>query len=129
MQDTEQVAICKAIARSCMWGHGGIASVIVERIAKTVAAPEDWGKVFRENKRAAEYEAVGIITDRAELDRLLACGHYCCNYRHGELAVFNPPPMNGLYKYIIGSLADEYGERYDSWNYRIYQNRVAEAAR
>lgn len=108
MTAEEQVAICKAIAVSCMWGQGGIATVILERMdSKGPAAPRGWMEVYLEVEKSAKRESVGVITDRAELDRWLSRGYWLCNYSEDGCALFNPPPMNGLSKYVSKELANE----------------------
>lgn len=126
MTNDEQVAICKAIARSCMWGQGGIGSVILDELQKRLPMGRPWQEVYREHQRQTEYEAVGIVKDEAEISYLLSRGYWLTNYSPGELAVFNPPPMNGLHKYITGELADRYGAIHDAWNFNVYKQRAAE---
>lgn len=107
MNAEEQVAICKAIAVSCMWGQGGIASVILETMdVDGPAAPRGWLEVYREVSKPARRESVGVITERAELTRLLSRGYWLCNHDEDGCSLFNPPPMNGLAKYVSKELAD-----------------------
>lgn len=106
MTAEEQVAICKAIAVSCMWGQGGIASVILERMdSNGPAGPRGWTEVYREVQKPATRESLGVITERAELDRWLGRGYWLCNYDEDGCSLFNPPPMNGLSQYVSKELA------------------------
>lgn len=123
MTNDEQIAICKAIAKSCMWGQSGIASVILDEFERKL--PMQWRGVYDAHAREAKREAVGVVTDEAEVHRLLRRGYWLTNYQPGEMSIFNPPPMNGLYMYLSAELAERYGPNYDSHNYAVWQSRAA----
>lgn len=128
MTDEEQDAICKAIAASCMWGHGGIGAVILDDLQERLPQARDWRAVHEAVKTSARHEAVGVADTELEIERLLTDGYALCNYQPGELAIFRPRKFGGgLHKYIIGDLADKYGKQHDEWNFRAHKLR-AEAA-
>lgn len=115
MTNNEQAAICKAIAVSCMWGNGGIGSVILDTLQRVLPMEQKWRTVFNENVRAAQQEAVGIITDEAELRRWTKLGYWLTNYEPDRVALFNPPPMNGLFMYVTRAVADKYKSLWSGW--------------
>lgn len=108
MDEKEQIAICKAIAEACMWGQGGIASVIIDRLDKKVEAPRKWREVYVENSKAAQRESVGVLDDEDRLRIYLRQGYWLTNYNEDGCALFNPPPMNGLCMYVTKELAEKY---------------------
>lgn len=122
MTNGEQVLVCKIIAKACMWGNGGLASVIIEELDKKLKQKENWSSVFKANKRISEYEATGVIKDEEELRSYLGRGYTLHNYKPGELALFFPGIGRGLAKYVVGELADKYGEIYDKHNFNCYKN-------
>lgn len=125
MTEAEQTAICKIIQKSCMWGHGGIGSVILDGLQKKFPMKRDWHDVHTKNARKARHEACGVVSNEDEIKRYLDRGYRLTNYRPGELSIFHPRASGGgLYKYITGALADKYGQRYDAWNFRVYQERA-----
>jgi hypothetical protein len=126
MTENEQIKVCKAIASACMWGQGGLAHVIIEKLEENVKCKDKWEDVFKENKKNAEYETTGIVKDEKELEYYLSQKYTLHNYQPGELALFYPWLGGGLAKYIVGDLADKYGEIYDSWNFRVYKERAKE---
>lgn len=111
MSDDERVAICKAIAASCMWGQGGIASVIIEELDKVLPTDPSWREVYAANSKAARRESVGVLTDEARLASYLSRGYHLCNYDEDGCSLFNPPPMNGLAMYVSKELAERHPER------------------
>lgn len=125
MTNEEQMMICKAIARSCMWGQRGIGSVILDELQKQFPMERKWQEVHREHAKEAKREAVGVVKDEAELQFWLSRGYWLCNYEPGELSLFNPPPMNGLHMYVVGEMADQYGKLHDPHNYGVCQQRAS----
>lgn len=129
MTDDEQDTICKVIAASCMWGFGGIGSVILDKLQARLPQARDWRKVHEALQQSAKYEAVGVVKSEAEIDRYLKDGFTLCNYAPGELSIFYPRTLGGgLCKYIVGDLADKYGVMHDPWNFRAHKLRAAAAA-
>ena len=108
MTEDDQIAICKAIAVSCMWGQGGIAAVILERLDKKVPAPASWRAVYSDHAKGATREYIGDITDEAELIRRIDQGGWLVNFDEDGCDLFGPPPMNGLEKHVSKELADKY---------------------
>lgn len=109
MTDGEQEQICRAIAVSCMWGQGGIASVILDRLDdKGPAMPKRWREVYQSVAKDAQRRQMGVITDQQELDRYLSRGYHLTNHDEDGCSLFNPPPMNGLAKYVSKELADKH---------------------
>ena len=124
MTKEEQIKICKAISASCMWGHGGIGSVIIEKLDKTVKCADKWADVFKSSKKQGEYDAVGVISNEDELRRKISDGYTIHNYKSGELSVFRPRIYGGgLHMYVLGELADKYGKIYDPHNFEVYEYR------
>jgi hypothetical protein len=108
MTPEEQIKICNAITVSCMWGQGGISSVILERLQKFIPTDPSWESVARQHSRKAELDHIGIITDENELKSKMSRGYWLCNFENDVAALFNPPPMNGLCKYVEIKLAEKY---------------------
>jgi len=106
MSEEERIAICKAIAASCMWGHGGIAAVIIEELDKRLPAELAWRQIYDANVKAAKRESVGVITDEAVLESRLKSGYWLTNWDDDGCSLFNPPPMNGLDAYVSKDLAE-----------------------
>jgi hypothetical protein len=108
MTRDEQDDVCRAIAVSCMWGQGGIASVILEELDRKSPLPEmSWTDAYKTVKSAATRSHMGVITEQAELDRYLSRGYWLANHDAEGCALFNPPPMNGLAKYVSKELAQQ----------------------
>jgi hypothetical protein len=126
MTTDEQILVCKAIAKSCMWGHSGIASVIVDKLQESLPTEPYWQQLYNQNEKQAKYEAVGVVKYEEEIDRYIHLGYLLCNYTPGELQ-FHIPRIygGGLFKYILGDLADKYGEIYDPYNFKCVQHRKA----
>jgi len=109
MTDEEQISICKQIAVTCMWGQGGIASVLLERLQEDgPAGPRPWPEVYRENAKAARRQYIGVITDEAELRRYLSRRYDICNHDEDGASLHHPPPMGGLAYYVSKELADKF---------------------
>lgn len=125
MTDDEQKIICMEIAKSCMWGNGGIAAVIIEKLDQAIPMNTPWGVAYRAHGREARREAVGVIRDEAELVALLSRGYWLCNYQPGQMSLNSPPPTNGLARYVVGDLAEKYGKTHDAWNYGICERERA----
>lgn len=104
MTNEEQVTICKTIAAACMWGQGGIARVILDDLELTMPMDRRWNAVYSAHAEQAQRERMGVITDEAELLRYLRDGYWLVN---GD-SLFNPPPMNGLCKYVSKELYDKH---------------------
>ena len=112
MTNEEQEKICRAIAVSCMWGQGGIASVILEGLDKTGPKTDtSWREVYSSVAKDARRQSMGVITDAKELDGYLRRGYWLVNYDEDGCSLFNPPPMNGLAKYVSKELADKHKKR------------------
>ena len=111
MDDVERTTICKAIARSCMWGQGGIASIILDRLQEVLPTDPSWREMYREHEKAAKREAVGVIDDEDKLRFWLRRGYWLVNFDADGASLFNPPPMNGLYSYVSKDLAEKYRPR------------------
>lgn len=124
MTEAECIEICKAVACACMWGHGGIGGVVIENLQRRLPLEPSWWLLYCAHKQAAEDEAVGYVKDQIELNALLSRGYRLYNYSPGRISVHNPAPMGGLYKFIVGSWADELGPIHDAHNYRVYQERA-----
>lgn len=109
MTNEEQEQICRTIAVSCMWGQGGIASVILEGLDKSGPKSEmRWRDVYQTVAKDARRQSMGVITDAKELEGYLRRGYWLVNYDEDGCSLFNPPPMNGLAKYVSKELADNH---------------------
>ena len=109
-----------------MWGHGGIGSVIVDTLQKRFPTDPSWQKVRATHEKAAKREEVGVVTDEKELRMYVQQGYDLCNYEPGQLSIHNPGRYGGgLHMYVVGELADKYGELYDAHNFRAVQYRKA----
>lgn len=129
MTEDEQTKICKIITKACMWGHGGVGDVILEKLDKAFPMERSWLDVHKKNARTARHESVGVITTEEEIKHYLYNPDYMfCNYQPGELSIHGARG-GGLYKYVTGPLADKYGKLFDSWNYRVYQERAKRGER
>lgn len=125
MDQAEQDTICTAIAQACMWGHGGIGSVIIDKLDASMPMQVSWSERMKAVSRVAKHKAVGVVNDNGQIERLRGRGYSVCNYSPGELQIHNPRQFGGgLYKYILGGLADELGPLYDPWNFRVHQERA-----
>ena len=113
MTRDEQVKICYILAKISMFGHGWVGSTAIDDLQKHLPTDPSWQQVYGDNARQARYDAVGVVKDEKELMYWLSRGYWVTNYnaKDHELALFNPPPMNGLNKYVIGDLADKYAPR------------------
>lgn len=119
----EQMEICKAITKACMWGHSGLGSVIIDKLQAKLPTDPTWQRVHAANEKIAKHEAVGVVTDEKDLQGYIRGGYLLCNYSPGELSIHYPHRGGGLCKYVVGELADKYGELYDSWNFEAHQRR------
>lgn len=108
MTEEERIETCKAIAVSCMWGHSGLASVIIERLDKALPSDPTWRQTYDANAKAAKRESVGVITDEKSLKSKLQRGYWLTNWDEDGCSLFNPPPMNGLAQYVSKELAEIY---------------------
>lgn len=129
MSPEEQAAICKAIAVSCMWGHGGLGSVILDELQTRLPATRPWHEVHAEVAKQARRESVGVVTKREQLDWYLKQGYWLTNYDDDGCELFNPRPMNGLAKYVSLELTNEIKQekaaRDKSW--REFQKIIGES--
>ena len=100
----EQIQICKVLAIACMWGQGGICSVILDDLDKKMPMDPSWQQTFADHRKEATREHIGVITDENELRGYLNRGYWLVN---GD-SLFNPPPMNGLRKYVRKDLYDKF---------------------
>lgn len=124
----EQIIICKILAKVSMWGHGWVGSTVTEELDKQLTCNLSWEDLYEKNKVGGEDEATGTITDEKELENYLHLRYQLCNYEPGRLDLFYPQPYGGLFKVIVGELAERYGKLYDPHNYEVYQYRAREAA-
>jgi len=67
MSETERLQVVRAIVESCMWGHGGLASGILERLDKFLPADPSWGSIFRDNQKLIRREYMGVSRQLADL--------------------------------------------------------------
>lgn len=123
MTPKNQKAVCMAIAKACMWGQGGIASVILDDLQQALPTEPSWHDVYRGNHRQAVRDVVGVITDESELLFYIQQGYRLTNYQPGEMSLHRPSPAGGLVKLVSAELAEKYGPVYDSWNYQVHQAR------
>lgn len=124
MDTEEQEKICKALAITCMWGHGGIKSVILDRLQANLPQTESWHAVSTRVSDPAIREHIGVITKDDELQYYLRSGYYLCNYTPDGMNL-HAPRGGGLHKYVSAELAAKYGPIHDAWNFRVYQQRAA----
>lgn len=118
MTDDEQEQICRTIAVSCMWGQGGIASVILEGLDKSgPKTAKLWRDVYQSVAKDARRRSMGVITDAKELEGYLRRGYWLVNFNEDGCSLFNPPPMSGLAKYVSKELAD---------NHKVQQEKMRE---
>lgn len=108
MTEEEQAEVCRVIAVSCMWGHGGIAHVIMEGLDRALPQPVPWGDLYQRNQKQVTRAHVGCITEESDLDYWLSRGYWLVNFDADGCSLFNPPPMNGLHKYVSKTLAEKY---------------------
>jgi len=113
MTEEERIEICKSIAIACMWGQGGIGSVILEAFDKRLPSEPTWHDLHNSIAEDARRESVGTIDDEEDLRWRLSRGYWLTNYDDRGCALFNPQPMNGLSKYVSKRLAEKYP--YKSW--------------
>lgn len=96
MEEKDIEAICKCMARVTAWGSEGSVSSILDRLEKEFPQKTGWRKTFNRVYEDTVREQVGVVTSASEAISLLEKGYWLAN----EDAIFNPPPRNGLYKYI-----------------------------
>jgi hypothetical protein len=124
MTKEDQSIVCKTVIKACMWGHGGIASVIMDNLQRDCPTEPPWDDIRRSLEKESRYEAVGSLRTEEEVRPYLAAGYIICNYEPGELSVHYPSRRGGgLCTYIVGPLADALAPLYDAHNYRVYQKR------
>lgn len=126
MDSNEQRIVCKAIIRACMWGYGGLADCVFERLDKRSPQEYSWIELARSLDKEVRYEAVGVLTTEDDIVYYLDHPDYrFTNYSPGELQIFWNHTGGGLHKYIIGPLAEKYGKIHDPWNFGVYERRRA----
>lgn len=107
MDEKEQITICREIAVACMWGQGGIASVILDRLEKALPQERRWQEVYSENAKQAKRDSVGVITDMGELRRRIRDGYSLCNHDSDGASLHYPSRSGGgLAKYVSKELAE-----------------------
>lgn len=112
MTEDEQIQICKVLAVLSMWGHGWVGSTVTEHLDKGgPVGARSWQDVYRENMKPAQRASVGMVTDPEMLTYYLSRGYWLCNWDEEGCSLFNPPPMNGLYRYVSKELADANRQR------------------
>jgi hypothetical protein len=81
-----------------------------------------WHDTYSAVWKQAQRESVGVITDEEELKRYInpfstpfsyGAGYWLTNFNEDGCSLFNPPPMNGLCKYVSKELAEKYRSQYD----------------
>lgn len=129
MDHNEAVSICKAIKKSCMWGHNGLGEVIVEKIAKCFP-DTDWYGIYKANEQEAKYQEVGVIRTREEFDRFVNSRNDRWESRP-HFSYSNPDELSihggkgeGLLKYVLGPLARELGQEHDPHNFEVFHLRA-----
>lgn len=113
MDQDDRIAICNVIAASCMWGHGGLASVILDGLDKRLPHDPTWHAVYNEHSKAARREAVGVITDEKVLNDRLRDGYVLCNWDDDDgYSLFRPGRYGGgLDQYVSKALSDAHRAR------------------
>lgn len=107
MTEEEKISICKAICLSCMWGHGGIGSIVIEKLDEYLPQEYTWKEMLKKHSSKFIREHIGVISEEKELLSYLYRGYWITNFDDHGASLFNPPPMNGLYKYISKELSDK----------------------
>lgn len=128
MTPEEQIAICKAIAKSCMWGQGGLGMVILDELQRVCPTDQahSWRAVHDAHEKEARREAVGVVTSEEEIKYYIRERYYLCNYQPGELSIHYPSHIGGgLCKYVVGELAEKFGPIYDPHNWEVFQKRAS----
>lgn len=72
-----------------------------------------WREVYQSVAKDARRKSIGVVTDAKELDGYLRRGYWLVNYDEDGCSLFNPPPMNGLAKYVSKELAEKHKQRQD----------------
>lgn len=112
MTRDEQIAICKALEKACMWGYGGIKLNILDELDKKIQMAPSWRDTASEYSKEAQYEAVGTLKTDEEIQNKLRDGYRLCNPGIGELQVHRPERYGGgLAYYVTGRLADKWARR------------------
>ena len=103
--DEARMKIVESVVVACGWGHGGIASVLLEEMDKRLPCVPTWQKLYSENHTRIWREHIGVITDEEELRGYMNRGYWLVNFGNDGCSLFNPPPMNGLCKFVSRELA------------------------
>lgn len=64
------------------------------------------------------------ISTRKDVEKWLERRYFLSNYRPNRITLFMPEPYGGSCAYIYGALAEELGAIYDSWNFRVWSERL-----
>lgn len=104
----ERRVICRELAILSMWGHGWIGSSLMERLDEHLPDDPTWSQLYSDLADQAQRGHIGTIGDEARLNEYLRRGYWLCNFDDKGCALFNPPPMNGLAKYVAKPLAEKY---------------------
>lgn len=117
-----QRLIAKAIASGTRYSGGGAA--VAGRIDDYFSVTRPTEEVIREVSREVALEDTGVVSDTTEIKRLLSLGFRICNYAPGQVSIHYPDASGGgLYRYVVGEMADELGRQYDAHNYAVVQMR------
>jgi len=108
MTEDGRVCVCRDVAVLSMWGHGWVGASLMDRLDKALPSETPWQELYEREREPAQRASVGTITDRTELERKLQSGYWLTNWDEKGCALFNPPLMNGLARYVSKKLADEY---------------------
>lgn len=106
--DDARLKIVESAVVACAWGHGGIASILLEEMDKRLPCIPTWQKLYSENHARIWREKIGVITDEEELRGYMSRGYWLVNFGEDGCSLFNPPPMNGLCKFVSKELAAEF---------------------
>lgn len=108
MTNEERELICREIAILSMWGHGWVGSSLMDRLDKRLPGAPTWDKLYHDIADNARRDHVGRIDDEAALKWWMQRGYWLTNWDDKGCSLFNPPPMNGLCKYVSKELAEKY---------------------
>lgn len=109
MTEDERMKICEAIAVSCMWGHGGLGSCIVERLDKTLPEETSWKKMYDAHAKEFQRRSIPTVADEAELRYWLDLGYSLHNWDDQGCSLFRSRKSGGgLFKYVGRDLAETY---------------------
>lgn len=107
MTPDERNIICREIAILSMWGHGWIGSSLTEKLDKCLPQEPSWAELYGAMADNARRDHIGTITEEKELIDYLRRGYWLTNFDEIGCSLFNPPPMNGLRKYVAKPIAEK----------------------